>query len=75
MTRYANNGRNSGIVAYEIEDDGIIIQFSSGAMYLYTYASAGSRNIEQMKHLAIEGRGLNSFIMKNVRTSYERKLS
>ena len=74
MTIYANQGNNSGILAYEIKDDSIIIQFSSGVTYLYTYASAGSGNIEEMKQLAIEGRGLNSFIMKYVRTSYECRL-
>jgi len=74
MTQYANQDKNSGILAYEIADDSIMVQFSSGVTYLYTYTSAGSRNIEQMKQLAIEGRGLNSFIMKYVRTSYECRL-
>ena len=74
MTRYSNKGGDSGISAYEILDDGIIVQFSTGSTYLYTYASAGSVKIEKMKVLAIRGEGLNSFIMTNAKTSYQSKL-
>jgi len=75
MTRYSNNGGKSGISEYEINDDGIIIQFSNGAKYLYTYTSAGTSNIEEMKRLALIGEGLNSYIMKYARTSFSSKLS
>lgn len=75
MTRYSNKGADSGISAYEIKDDGIIVQFTSGVKYLYNYVSAGSANIEKMKELALIGEGLNSFIMKNAKTSYASKLS
>lgn len=73
MERYANLGGNSGVVGYEIGDDFIRVQFSDGSIYLYTYTSAGSKNIEQMKRLARIGRGLNSFINRNVRKAYARK--
>jgi len=73
MERYKNVGGDSGVTGYEIGSDYIRVQFSDGSVYLYTYASAGSNNIEQMKKLAIAGRGLNSFINRNVRKSYERK--
>ena len=49
MTTYSNRGQNSGISAYEINNDSIIVQFSTGSEYLYTYASAGVANIEKMK--------------------------
>ncbi len=75
MTNYSNKGANSGISAYKINNDGIIIQFSTGAKYLYTNSSAGTSNIEEMKRLAVKGEGLNSFIMRHVRTSYSAKLS
>ena len=74
MERYKNLGRDSGISAYEIGNDSIKIQFSSGAVYLYTYSSAGRANIEEMKSLAVAGKGLNSYIMHNVREKYESKL-
>ena len=73
MERYKNVGGDSGVTGYEIGSDYIRVQFSDGSVYLYTYASAGSNNIEQMKKLATAGRGLNSFINRNVRKSYERK--
>lgn len=73
MERYRNLGGDSSVIAYEIGSNFIRVQFSDGSVYLYTYASAGSHNIEQMKQLARRGRGLNSFIMTNVRKAYARK--
>lgn len=75
METYRNSGGDSGIVAYEIGVDSITVQFATGAVYLYTYASAGSFSIEEMKSLAKTGNGLNSYIMRNVRTNYASKLS
>lgn len=74
MELYKNLGGNSGVSAYEIGDESITVQFNSGAVYLYTYKSAGSSNIETMKSLAMAGKGLNSFIMRNVKEGYESKL-
>ena len=74
MNHYQNRGGNSGVAAYEIGPDSITVQFKDGAVYLYTNASAGSANIEQMKQLAIAGVGLNSFISTTVRKAYASKL-
>ena len=57
-----------------IIDGSITVGFNDGSQYLYTDASAGTSNIEQMKNLAQRGEGLNSFIMKHVRKGYTRKL-
>lgn len=73
MERYANLGGDSGVVGYEIGNDFIRVQFSDGSIYVYTYASAGASNIEQMKKLARNGQGLNAFINRNVRKAYARK--
>ena len=73
MERYKNLGGDSGVVAYEIGPDFMRVQFSGGAIYLYTYSSAGSHNIEHMKQLARNGQGLNSFINTTVRKTYVRK--
>lgn len=75
MIDYSNRGGDSGISAYEIKEDGIVVQFSTGTKYLYTNMSAGASNIEEMKKLATIGKGLNSFIMKYARTSYSKKLN
>lgn len=74
MERYKNLGGDSGVSAYEIGAESITVQFNTGAVYLYTYRSAGSANIEKMKLLAVAGKGLNSFIMRNVKKGYESKL-
>ena len=73
MERYRNIDGDSGVAAYEIGPDYIRVQFKDSSVYLYTYASAGSHNIDQMKKLAAAGDGLNAFINRNVRKSYERK--
>jgi len=73
VERYRNIDGDSGVAAYEIGPDYIRVQFSDGSVYLYTYTSAGSHNIEEMKRLAVAGDGLNAFINKNVKKSYERK--
>lgn len=73
MKSYANVGGDSGITNYEIGQDFIRVQFSDDSIYLYTYASAGSANIEYMKQLAKQGHELNSFINKNVRKLYAKK--
>jgi hypothetical protein len=74
MQRYANLGRSSGVRAFDIGSNLIDVQFSDGSVYRYTYASAGSHNIEHMKLLANAGRGLNSFISRHVKNSYAVKL-
>lgn len=73
MERYRDIDGDSGIAGYENGPDYIRVKFSDGSVYLYTYASAGSDNIEDMKRLAVAGDGLNAFINKNVRKRYEKK--
>ena len=73
MKRYSDIDRDSGVVAYETGDDFIRVQFHDGAKYLYTYGSAGSHHIEQMKILASRGDGLNAYINHKVRKAYERR--
>lgn len=74
MERYANRNGDSGVSSYEIGSNFILVGFTSGSVYEYTYSSAGSGNIERMKGLAMNGSGLNSFIKRNVDKKYSRKL-
>ena len=73
MTTYKNLGGTSGVAAYEAGPDRITVMFRGGALYTYTYASAGQDLIEQMKNRAAAGVGLNSFIMRFARTKYSTK--
>lgn len=74
MTKYKDINGDSGVAKYEIGADRLTIEFKGGSQYLYTYASAGETHIEKMKRLAQNGDGLNSYINKNVRTKYEKKI-
>lgn len=67
---YANLGGNSGVATYDLGEDWILINFTTGARYLYTTKSTSIDNIEQMKRYAHEGKGLNSYIMRMVKTDY-----
>ena len=73
MERYRDIDNDSGVARYEIGSDYIRVQFEDGSVYLYTYTSAGSSNIEEMKRLAATGDGLNAFINRNVRKRYAKK--
>lgn len=73
MQAYKNLGGNSNIKAFYIGEDNIDVQFNGGDIYRYSYQSAGREKVEQMKKLAVQGVGLNSYIMRNARKNYERK--
>jgi hypothetical protein len=73
MQHYKDIDGDSGVQAYEYGADFIRVKFSTGAVYLYTNASAGLQNIAEMKKLADRGNGLNSFINLNVKKLYAKK--
>lgn len=74
MERYRNSGGDSGVSAYEISSDYIIVKFSGTARtYKYSYGGrAGSNHVENMKKLAKNGSGLNAYINKHVRDLYDK---
>ncbi|MQY51338.1 hypothetical protein HCX48_12470 [Rhodocyclus tenuis] len=74
MDRYKNLSGKSNIVAYEIGDGAITVQFGDGSVYFYTNQSAGAPSINEMQRLAIAGQGLNSFIGRVVKKGYARKV-
>lgn len=75
MTPYRNTNRNSNIESYQIFEDSILVAFKSGKHrnYLYDHQTPGKLIVEQMKILAISGRGLNSYISSVVRARYSKK--
>jgi hypothetical protein len=74
MPRYKNVNGSSGVRAYQIGDDHIIVQFVDGERYLYSYRMPGKRFVERMKKLAATGKGLSTYISQNVKNRYEKKL-
>ncbi|HCS40356.1 MAG TPA: hypothetical protein DIW44_12330 [Anaerolineaceae bacterium] len=72
MEKYANLNGDSGISGFEIGEDWIRVYFTNNSTYKYTHKSAGYKNIEIMKRLATEGRGLHNYINIHTRFAYER---
>lgn len=73
MERYQNLAGNSGVAAYSLRKDAIAVRFEDGVVYVYTNASAGAKNIAEMKRLAVAGRGLSTFISRKVHDRYAEK--
>lgn len=73
MERYRNSGGDSGVSAYEIGSDYIIVRFSGTARtYRYSHRKAGENHVENLKRLAQSGSGLNSYINKHVKNLYDK---
>lgn len=73
MKPYKNLSGNSGVTAYEIGEDYIKVKFRDGDVYLYNYSVTGKFNVERMKKLAEEGKGLSTFISRYVKDDYASK--
>ena len=69
MEIYRN--RASGIKAYQIGLDYILVRFNSFKIYKYSYVNAGRHKVEKMKVLATRGKGLNSYINRYAKYSYD----
>lgn len=75
MQPYADISGNSGISRYEILDEAIILEFRMDRKrYLYSYRKPGKQQVEEMKQLAREGRGLATYVNQHVRENYEKRL-
>lgn len=74
MQRYANLSGKSGVKAFALGAGHIDVQFEDDAVYRYTHSSTGKDEVEEMKRLAVAGRGLTSFINRNVRGNYATRL-
>lgn len=78
MIDYKNLSGQSNVESFEIGENFIVVRFKTVgkdgcSTYKYSYASAEQDNIEQMKILANQGFGLNSFINIKVRKLYKNK--
>jgi hypothetical protein len=75
MQPYGNLSNKSGIREFDIGDDFIDVRFVQHEPYRYTHESAGRDNVEQMKKLAVAGKGLGTFISQHpeVRHGYVKR--
>jgi hypothetical protein len=69
MKRYSNSA--SGVKAYEIGLNYILVKFNSFKIYKYSYSKAGTYKVEKMKKLALRGKGLNTYINRYAKYSYD----
>jgi len=72
MERYGND--ESGVIGYELTENGIILCFRSNGCYLYDDTKPGKKHISKMERLAKAGKGLNTYVSQNVRENYRKKL-
>jgi hypothetical protein len=71
---YKNLAGDSGITHYEIGPDYIAVKFAGGGEpYVYDYRTPGAIHVDQMKLLADAGRGLGTYISRNVGRHYARR--
>ena len=73
MKDYIGSG-NSGVSGYEFRGNNIIWRFKDGRTYLYSYKKPGKFHVENMRRLAESGKGLTTYVNKNVRDNYDGKL-
>jgi len=72
MEGYGNLSGDSGVVAYEIRPDEIVVAFVNDGKYRYTKASAGAGHITNMQRLARAGHGLSTYISQEKPAYAER---
>jgi len=74
MQLYGNFSGDSGVVAFDFESDSITVQFKNDTIYVYDSNRPGPSKVEVMKRLALEGRGLCTYISQHVRKNYARRV-
>jgi len=71
--KYLDLSGDGGIEGFIISPNAIAILFDNGFWYTYNYARPGKEHVEEMKRLARLGKGLKTYINKNVRNNYGGK--
>ena len=71
MEIYGNLHRDSGVEKYLIAPTSIKIKFiNNNKIYVYNYTKPGKNHVHQMKKLALAGRGLATYVSKNIKKNY-----
>jgi len=74
MEPYRDRSGASGIDAYEIRPEAIVLRFKKGGTYLYDWEKPGWHHVEAMKLRARDGSGLTTYINKYVGANYAERL-
>ncbi len=75
MQPYRNLDGHSGVEAFAVADDEIVVRFRTGEQRTYGYnrASVGEARLQRMKELAMRGVGLNRYIHSDIGERYAWK--
>ena len=65
MTYYKNLAGNVGICSYELGKKAIRIKFHTRKSYIYDPHNTSEDHVNKMTNLAIQGHGLNRYIVEN----------
>lgn len=66
MEKYrSRSGKISGVTAYDIGEDYIIVEFRSGERYKYSISKCGEMHIANMISRALNQLGLSTYISQN----------
>ncbi len=75
MEIYCDTHGDSGVSAFEVGTDFIIVRFTKGGTYLYNCSKTGAYHVNNMIRLARIGNGLNGYINLNTKHMYARKIA
>jgi len=75
VKQYKNLNGDSLVDAYDIDVDYVLIKFKDNTRYLYNVHHTGENNIEILKSLAKEGKGLYHFILENLKKKHAKKFN
>lgn len=75
MISYKNFNGNSNVKCYNISENYIDIEFyNTPSVYRYSNVVPGIQVLNELKRLANQGYGLNSYINRCVKKNYERRI-
>lgn len=72
MTPYDDHSGHSGVAAYRVVGDALIVLFKQGGLYRYDAEKPGPEAVAQMRVLAKQGIGLATYINRHVRGNCTR---
>lgn len=75
LKKYVNRRGASGVIAYCINGDTVSVLFSSWMLYTYDRSRIGDVNFQKLVRCAVDGIGLNGFIVKFIGKEYTQKCS
>ena len=71
---YPAHPSNSGVTAYAAGPGWIVLEFRDGRRYRYDARAPGLRHVMEMQRLAAAGKGLATYVNREVRGDYAARL-